>query len=270
MIALYCTGDGARLPFECEEIADSDPQFIIGPPGEPTARNVTNYVTDLVVGFVPAGTPRVALYLGPRPNPWFLAGAMQGLIQQRVGEVLIFVSSPSTGRYEQINPCPESFVGPVNPDYAPAWQRERWLQLHEDAGVVPPSLRPRSGVQYGCSDPSCGVCYEPDPNPEDRPDHQEKEIDSIASMVSEEIAEILGDEPPLNRHSVVEFLQSIHSRLVRAATRADHQKKEMDSIASMVSEEIAEILSDEAPLNRHSVVEFLQAIHSNLIVALRR
>lgn len=34
-------------------------------------------------------------------------------------------------------------------------------QLHPDAPAVPPGMRPRHGVEYGCGDRLCRACYEP-------------------------------------------------------------------------------------------------------------
>ena len=38
----------------------------------------------------------------------------------------------------------------------------RFPNLDEDAPEVPDGLRPRPGVEYGCGDPDCDRCYEPD------------------------------------------------------------------------------------------------------------
>jgi len=35
-------------------------------------------------------------------------------------------------------------------------------QLHPDAPAVPPGMRPKPGVEYGCGLATCEQCYEPD------------------------------------------------------------------------------------------------------------
>ena len=37
---------------------------------------------------------------------------------------------------------------------------QKFPQLHPDAPAVPPGLRPREGVEYGCGHAPCRQCYE--------------------------------------------------------------------------------------------------------------
>lgn len=41
-------------------------------------------------------------------------------------------------------------------------QARRWPQLDPDAPEVPQGQRPRVGIEYGCGDGACPVCYELD------------------------------------------------------------------------------------------------------------
>jgi hypothetical protein len=47
---------------------------------------------------------------------------------------------------------------------------KRDRQLDPDAPPVPPGLRPRAGVEYGCGEGDCGDCYEP--TEEENPRHK--------------------------------------------------------------------------------------------------
>jgi len=49
---------------------------------------------------------------------------------------------------------------------APLWQLRRRPRLAEDANPVPPGVKPRPGIKYGCGKVTCQDCYEPDPEPQ--------------------------------------------------------------------------------------------------------
>lgn len=59
--------------------------------------------------------------------------------------------------------------------YATPEQRRRFPQLAEDASRVPDGLAPRQGVEYGCGDPDCRHCYEPDEGESTAEDHYQQE-----------------------------------------------------------------------------------------------